>query len=134
MTLDIYYATSAQDKFGKKNKTWNFDSALKCYIETVGSEDDSKTFFEYKDKLIGRTKVDPRKSSAGQYYPITDIAITNIRDTKTSAEFYIETAGQKSGESSIYELSAVEPYVNPWNEIEYYRVFLTKMDAQEGIS
>lgn len=133
MHLDIYYASIAQDRYGKKEKSWSLDRTEKGYVETVGAEDDSKTFFEFKDKLVGRTKTDPRKSSSGRYYPITDIAITDIKDIKTSTEFYIETAGVKSGESTIYEISAIEPYVNPWNEIEYYRIFLNRMDAQEGI-
>lgn len=133
MKLDVYYATASQDRYGRKDKSWSLDRSLLGYAETVGAEDDSKTFFEYKDKLVGRTKTDPRLSSTGQYYPVTDIAITDIRDIKTSTEFYLETAGVRSGESTIYEISAIEPYINPWNEIEYYRVFLNRMDAQEGI-
>jgi len=130
MHLDIYYATKAQDKYGKQEKVWQLDRTLRGFAETVGSEDKTKTFFEYQGKLIGRTKVDPRISSDGELYPITDILITNIRDIKTSVEYYIETYGDRSGLSTVYEISAIEPHIDPFNRIEYWRLFLNRTDAQ----
>jgi hypothetical protein len=130
MDLDVYYATKAQDKFGQQKKSWELDRTLRGFVETVGSEDKSKTFFEYKGKLVGRTKIDPRISSEGEPYPITDILITNIRDTKTSVEYYIETHGERVEMSTIYEISAIEPHVDPFNKIEYWRIFLNRVDAQ----
>lgn len=130
MSLDIYYATKSQDKYGQNKKNWELDKTMRGFVETVDSQDKSKMFFEYKGKLIGRTETDPRISSDGDLYPVTDILITNIRDTKTSLEYYTETYGDRSGLSTIYEISAIEPHVDPFNRIEYWRLFLNRVDAQ----
>ena len=130
MNLDIYYAQKEQDKYGREQKTWSFDQTLIGYAETIGAEDKSKTFFEYKGKLLARTKVDPRISINAQQYAMTDVIITDIRDRKTSQEFFVETFGERSGKSTLYEISAIEPYIDPFNKIEYYRLFLNRLDAQ----
>lgn len=130
MDLDFYYATTVQDKYGVEQKTWVKDQTLSGYVESVGSEDRSKTFFEYRGKLIGRTKKDPRISSAGTYYAMTSILITDIKDSCSGNKFYIESAGPRVGKSTIYEISAIEPFINPFNEIEYYRIFLNRTDSQ----
>jgi len=130
MNFDIYYAKKNQDDYGKQVKEWRLDQTLRGFVETVGSEDKSKTFFEYKGKLVGRTVEDPRTSLEGFQYPITDILITDIRDIKTCKEFYIETYGDRKGKSTLYEISAIEPHVDPFNRIEYWRIFLNRVDAQ----
>lgn len=134
MSLDVYYSSSAQDKYGAKNKDWGFDQTLKGYVETVGSDDKSKTFFEYQGKLIGRTKKDPRIDSEGNKHPVTDILITDIKDIKTSTQYYLETSGPRVGQSTLYEITAIEPFIDPFNKIEYWRLFLNKIDAQVLIS
>jgi hypothetical protein len=134
MDLDIYYSSSLQDKYGAKNKDWGFDQTLRGYVETVSSEDKSKTFFEYKGKLVGRTKKDPRIDSDGLEHSVTDILITDIKDVKTGVEYYLETSGPRVGRSTLYELTAIEPFVDPFNRIEYWRIFLNKIDSQVLIS
>lgn len=134
MDMDIYYSTESQDKFGKEVKEWKFDRTASGYVELLGAvEADSlknNVFFEYSNKLIGRTKADPRISVEGINYPITSIIITDIKDAKTGIYFYTESAGERSGESTIFEIMAVEPYVNPWNEIEYYKILFNRSDRQ----
>jgi hypothetical protein len=130
MDIDVYYAKKNQDKYGEKVKEWRMDQTLRGFVETVGSEDKSKTFFEYKGQLVGRTLKDPRTSIEGFEYPITDILVTDIRDAKTSNQFYIETYGERKGKSTLYELSAIEPHIDPFNRVEYWRIFLNKIDAQ----
>ncbi len=134
MSMDFYYASEQQNKYGQEEKIWEFDQTLAGYAEILGAVDKEalKTgkFFEYNDKLIGRTKVDPRVSINGIYYPITSILVTNIRDKKTCQPYYIEAAGEREGKSTIYEVFAIEPYVNPWNEIEYWKILLNRSDTQ----
>jgi hypothetical protein len=134
MQLDIFYATEEQDKYGKENKLWRNNQTLDGYAEILGAVDRkaliTQTFFEYQDKLIGRTKTDPRLSIEGTYHPITNILITNIRDKKTQEHFYLEPAGEREGKSTIYEIFAIEPYVNPWNQIEYYKILFNRSDIQ----
>lgn len=134
MLMDIYYATEEQDKYGQEYKTWKQDQTLEGYAENLGAVDKEslKTgkFYEYENKLIGRTKKDPRVSVNGFNYPITSILITNIRNKSNHEEYYIETAGDREGKSTIYEVFAIEPYVNPWNQIEYYKIFFNRSDTQ----
>lgn len=134
MNMDIYYSTESQDKFGKEVKDWQLDRTIIGYAEPLGAvERDSlknDQFFEYENKLIGRTKEDPRISIQGFNYPITSMIITDIRDAKSGQEFYTESYGERSGKSTIYEVLAVEPYVNPWNEIEYYKILFNRSDRQ----
>lgn len=134
MKMDIYYSIESQDKFGKEEKTWVFDRTASGYAEILGSvsKDGLKNsqFFEYEGKLIGRTKEDPRISYSGISYPITSMIITNIRDASTEQEYYTESYGERSGESTIFEIMAVEPYVNPWNEIEYFKILFNRSDKQ----
>jgi hypothetical protein len=131
MNLDIYYSTESQDDFGIENKSWRLDQTLLGYAENLGAvEKDSlknNMFFEYENKLIGRTIKDPRVSLEGIYYPITNILITNIQDVKNRTIFYVESDGRPT----VYELTAVEPYVNPWNEIEYYKILFNRSDRQD---
>lgn len=134
MNLDVYYAKKNQNKYGEQVKSWKLDQALRGFAETVQSEDKSKMFFEYKGQLLARTQVDPRVSVEGFNYPITDILVTNIRDVKTSQEFYIETYGERSGKSTLYEISAIEPHIDPFNRVEYWRLMLNRIDAQVLIS
>ena len=104
------------------------------YAEVLGAVDRdglrAGQFFEYEGKLIGRTKEDPRISMQGLNYPITSMIITDIRDSSTGQEFYTESSGDRSGLSTIFEIMAVEPYVNPWNEIEYYKILFNRSDKQ----
>ena len=131
MNLDMYYSTESQDSFGVQNKTWTLDQTLLGHAEVLGAVNKdglkNNTFFEYEGKLIGRTQKDPRVSLEGIYYPITSILITNIQDISNGTIFYIES----DGDPTIYEVMAAEPYVNPWNEIEYYKILLNRSDRQE---
>jgi hypothetical protein len=135
MKMDIYYSTESQDKFGKEVQSWMFDRSVIGYAEPLGAvERDSlknDQFFEYENKLIGRTKEDPRISLEGFGYPITSIIITNIRNGKTDQEFYTESYGKNPNTSTLYEILSVEPYINPWNEIEYYKILFNRSDRQE---
>lgn len=134
MYLDIYYATEKQNKYGQEEKNWCLNQTLDGYVEVLGSVDKEalKTgrFFEYSDKLIGRTKKDPRISINGIYYPITSILVTNIRDKKSNESYYIEAAGQREADPTVYEVFAIEPYVNPWNDIEYWKILFNRSDIQ----
>lgn len=134
MDMDVYYSIESQDKLGKEVKTWVMDRTLSGYAEILGSvsRDGLKAsqFFEYEGKLIGRTKEDPRVSFAGMNYPITSMIITDIRNAGTNDNYYTESYGERSGLSTIFEIMAVEPYVNPWNEIEYYKILFNRSDRQ----
>jgi len=133
MSFDVYYSTQKQSELGIENKTWSLDQTLSGYFETLGAvEKDSVksgNFFSYEDKIVGRSSKDLRESLNGIKYPVTDVLVRNIYDSKTGNPFYNEY----SGGPTTYEVLAVEPYVNPWNQIEYYKVLLNRSDIQ-GLS
>ena len=135
MKIDVYYSTETQDSFGAQVKNWQLNQTLFGYMETIGAANkeslDIGTFFEYEDKLIGRTTVDPRRSIEGIDHPITSVLLTNIRDAKSSTSFYNETSGVRNGEATVFDVMSINPYVNPWNDIEYYKVYLARSDRQE---
>lgn len=134
MKMDVYYSNECQDRFGKEVKDWMLNRTMIGYAEILGAVDKdglkNNQFFEYEGKLIGRSKEDPRVSLEGINYPITSILITNIVDAQTGVQFYTEFVGDRSNESTVYEIMAVEPYVNPWNEIEYYKILFNRSDRQ----
>lgn len=134
MKMDIYYSTEDQDKFGREIKDWCFNKTVLGYAEILGAVDKdglkAGQFFEYMDKLIGRSKEDLRTSLEGFNYPITSILITNIRDAKTDQLFYKEMFDAYEEKPTVYEIMAIEPYVNPWNEIEYYKILFNRSDVQ----
>jgi len=135
MNLDVYYSSQSQDEFGAAIKTWNPNQTLIGYVQQVGSMEKNslktETFFEYSNKLVGRTYVDPRTSMEGISYPITSILVTNIQDSKAGTIFYTESAGKRSGKPTVYDVMSVDPHINPWNEIEYYKIYLVRSDLQE---
>jgi hypothetical protein len=135
MNLDVYYSYQSQDAFGAAIKTWNLNQTLIGYVQQEGSMEKNslkaETFFEYSNRLVGRTYVDPRISMEGTGYPITSMLITNIQDSKTGTTFYTESAGKRSGKPTIYDVMSVDPHINPWNEIEYYKVYFVRSDLQE---
>lgn len=134
MKMDIYYSTEDQDKFGTEVKDWIFNRTILGYAEIVGRVDTdglkNNQFFEYEGKLIGRAKEDIRISLEGLIYPITNILITNIVDAKTGTEFYTETSKTGYNDPTVFEIMEVEPYVNPWNQIEYYKILFNRSDTQ----
>ena len=135
MNLDIYYGITNQDQFGNEIKTWVFNRTTTGYAEILGavSKDGLKNnqFFEYEGKLIGRSKEDPTLALNSDKYPISSVIITNIRDIDTQTHFYKEHYGDRRNLSTLFEILAVEPYVNPWNEIEYYKILFNRSDEQK---
>ena len=138
MDLDFYYGDSIQDEYGNEVNDWVLDQTLSGYAEILGAVDTEAikagTFTQYKDKLIGRTTVDPRTSSSGIQYPITSILVTNIRDKNTQTSFYNESYGERGGMPTLYDVYAIEPYVNPWNVVEYWKILLNRSDTQNVLS
>lgn len=134
MSIDFYYSTETQDKYGKEVKNWQFGQTLIGYAQVLGSVDvkalKAGMFFEYHDKLIGRTKKNPTVSLEGIDYPITSILATNITDLHSGNQLYVENSGDCFGKSTVYDIFAIEPYVNPWNEIEYYKILFNRSDRQ----
>jgi hypothetical protein len=138
MAVDIYNAVETQDEFGKIQKNWVFDRTHEGYFETFGSNVaknkglDPLSVIELRDKLIGRTRNNPLVLSDGTYRVINSILITNIRDVRTQEPFFLE-ADTRTLQffSTQYEIHFTHPYVNAWNDIEYHKVILNRIERQE---
>lgn len=133
LSADIYYPQVIQTPSGKMSKSWTIDRTVVLNATPVGgagAEDiRPETFVQYEGKLIGRVKQDIRIPSTSGTQAPTNILITNIR-TCYGEILYKETAGPRSGYGTIYEVATFEPFLNPFGQIEYYKVLLRKTDNQ----
>ena len=133
MKADIYFPILAQGGYGQPTKDWVYDRTITCNATSVGglgSEDiKPDNFLKYENKLIARTKEDPRLSSNNANNATTNILITNIRDASDSI-IYKETAGARSGRGTIYEVATVEPFTGPFGYAEYYKMLWRRAENQ----
>jgi hypothetical protein len=133
MKADIYFPILSQGDYGQSKKDWVYDRTITCNATSVGglgTEDiKPETFLQYENKLIARTKNDPRLSSNNANNAITNILITNIRDANDNI-VYRETAGPRSGRGTIYEIATVEPFTGPFGSTEYYKMLWRRTENQ----
>ena len=76
-----------------------------------------------------RTRQDPRTASTGSDNAVTNILVTNIRDSEDRL-IYRETAGPRAGKGTIYEVATVEPFTGPFNSTEYYKMLWRRTENQ----
>jgi hypothetical protein len=133
MKADVYHPIIKQTQYGQATKDWVYDRTISCNATSVGgagAEDiKPETFLHYENKLIARTRNDPRTSSTNADNAITNILIANIRSTDDSL-IYRETAGARSGRGTIYEVATVEPFSGPFQSVEYYKMVLRRAENQ----
>ncbi len=139
MKCDIYYATDEQTELGAMKRNWQFDETRFCSFYTRDDETNNKNF-EYGEKkfynfetvLFGRTQTDIRKSSEGVYIPISHILITNIRngDCENEDLLFYETNMKYDPVPIIFEAKMIQPYINAFNKIEYFKIELMRSDIQ----
>jgi hypothetical protein len=130
---DIYYPIISQGGYGEVKKTWVFDRTIICNATPVGGagKEDIKPaeFLQYENKLIARSKTDLRITSEENKQAVTNILVTNIR-TSNGELIYKETAGVRSGRGTIYEIATLEPFLGPFNTIEYYKMLWRRTENQ----
>jgi len=133
LKADIYFPIITQGEYGQPKKDWVFDRTIICNAASVGGAGEEvvkpESFLQYKDKLIARTKYDPRISTNDASNAVTNILITNIR-TSDDIAIYIETAGVRAGRPTIYEVATVEPYVGPFGSVEFFKMLWRRAENQ----
>lgn len=133
MKADIYYPIITQNQYGQPNKEWVFDRTVACNATTVGGagtdELKPEVFLQYEGKLVARSKSDLRISGDGTNNAVSNILITNIRNAADTV-IYKETAGPRMGRGTIYEVGTLEPFINPFGNIEYYRMLWRRTENQ----
>ena len=133
MKADIYYPIITQNQYGQPNKEWVFDRTVVCNATTVGGagtdELKPEVFLQYDVKLVARSKSDIRISGDGTNNAVSNILVTNIRNASDTL-IYKETAGPRMGRGTIYEVGTIEPFINPFGNIEYYRMLWRRTENQ----
>jgi hypothetical protein len=133
MQADVFYPTVEQGVYGNVKKQWMLDKTIIGNFAFAGSalkeEVTPNVNIVQESILIGRVKTDIRLSSRDAKNAITNIILTNIRD-KNGNHIYLETAGPRSGKSTIFEIATVEPFVGPFGGVEYYKLVIRRSENQ----
>jgi len=139
MTADIYYATTVQQDYGNVSKTWVFDRTVNCSIisdlSSRGFSGELKTKgtdFIYDSNAFFRTKEDIRKKSNGMYFPITAIAITNIKDPAGN-DVWINGQNLINSANVVktkYEVKTIVPTFDYNHNLRHFRIFISKSQVQ----
>jgi len=133
MQADVYYPIITQGEYGQPKKDWVFDKTIACNVEPVGGDGTenikAESFLQLQNKLVARTKNDPRISSQKENNAVTNILITNVR-FPSGELIYKETAGVRSGRATIYEVATVEPFVGAFRTTEYYKMLWRRAENQ----
>jgi hypothetical protein len=133
LKADVFYPVVEQGAYGNLTKQWVLDRTVQCNFAPVGTagaeEVKPNPKINMEVILLGRTKNDIRISSMESRESIVNVIITNIR-TSSNTPVYLETAGPRSGKSTIFEIASNEPIVGPFGDVEYYKLVIRRSENQ----
>lgn len=133
LKADVFYPIVEQGAYGNVTKRWVLDKTIICNFAPAGTawadEVKPEVKINIETILLGRTKSDLRITSNSNKQSIVNIVITNIR-TSSDNPIYLETAGTRSGKSTIFEVAANEPIVGPFGDVEYYKLVIRRSENQ----
>jgi hypothetical protein len=131
LLADVYYPIVTQGDLGEVKKQWLIDKTIACSLSSAGLKEEvaPNVNITHSSVLYGRTKNDIRISERQEATSITNIVLTNIRDS-SGTPIYTETAGVRAGKSTIFEIATNEPYVGPFGGIEYYKLVVRRSENQ----
>ena len=133
LLADIYYPDVEQGAYGNVSKIWMIDATIACAFAPAGrkymQEVQPNVNITQDSSLVGRTKSDIRVSSRQAANSITNIIITNLRDTAGNL-IYLETSGPRAGKATIFEIATTEPIVGPFGKVEYHKVVIRRSENQ----
>ena len=133
LKADIFYPIVDQGAYGNVQKTWVMDRTVSCNFAPAGSASSEEVkpnpLINIDMNLLGRTRDDLRISSLSAKDSVVNVILTNIR-TASDIPVYVETAGPRSGKSTIFEVSSNEPIIGPFGNIEYYKIIIRRSENQ----
>ena len=133
MCAEVYTPIVEQSAYGNVAKQWMLDRKIVCNFTPAGNafkEEVNPNIDLTKDTiLVGRAKHDLRISSLEKLNSITNIVVTNIKD-KNGNVIYLESAGPRAGQSTIFEIATVQPFVDPFGSVEHYKIVLRRSENQ----
>ena len=122
-----------QNEFGEAEKVWQRDrTELESYFNVMGTVNlqdlKADTSFEYKKRLNGRFRFpsDPRVDFENNSHPISSILVTNIIDKNSGQQLHLD----ENSNPIIFDVMSVDPFINPFGKIEYYKILLERADNQ----
>ena len=122
-----------QNEFGEAEKVWQRDrTELESYFNVMGTANlqnlKADTSFEYKKRLNGRFRFpsDPRVDFENNSHPISSILVTNIIDKNSGQQLHLD----ENSNPIIFDVMSVDPFINPFGKIEYYKILLERADDQ----
>ena len=122
-----------QNEFGEAEKIWQRDrTELESYFNVMGTVNlqdlKADTSFEYKKRLNGRFRFpsDPRVDFENNSHPISSILVTNIIDKNSGQQLHLD----ENSNPIIFDVMSVDPFINPFGKIEYYKILLERADDQ----
>jgi hypothetical protein len=133
MLADVYHPIVDQGAYGSVSKTWVLDRTIACNFASAaaGSKEEIIPNIDLTQSslLIGRVRTDIRLSSQENPNAVTNVIITNIRDS-SGMPIYVETAGVRKNKSTIFEIATQQPFSGPFGGIEYYKLILRRSENQ----
>lgn len=133
LLADVYYPIVEQGAYGNVSKQWILDKTIACSFSSGGAankEEVKPNVNITKDVvLIGRTRKDVRFSRQENRNAITNVILTNIRDSSGNP-VYLETSGPRAGKSTIFEIASQDPTVGPFGSVEYYKLVIRRSENQ----
>jgi hypothetical protein len=133
LLVDVYYPIVEQSAYGNVKKQWILDKTLACNFSGAGTawkEEVQPNVNITRDMvLIGRVRSDIRVSKLNADNAITNVILTNIRDSHNNP-IYVETSGVRSGKSTIFEIASQDPIVGPFGSIEYFKLIIRRSENQ----
>ncbi len=133
MQADVFYPLIQQGEYGSVSKQWMLDKVIVGNFTHAGAamkEEVVPNVAVTRDViLVCRIKSDIRVSTREANNAITNILVTNIRNS-TGTELYVETAGPRVDKSTLFEVATQEPHIGPFGDIEYYNLVLRRSENQ----
>lgn len=133
LVLDVYYSTTTQNEFGELVRVWTRDRSVPCRVASNTNYKDQNVFPEQRmrimDQINAQITEDIRVDSLGEMHSLTDIMVSNIR-SNCGGQVYIESAGERAGESTLYEVIGYLPHVDLFNSLDYVKIVLNRSDEQ----
>jgi len=131
--MDIGYSTALQNNYGELEVVWTYDRTIPCRVASNTNYKDQNVFPEQRmrilDQINAQVTEDVRIDSFGEMHALTDVLITNIRSSCGESAF-TETAGDRAGDSTMYEVMGYSPHIDPFGKVDYIKIVLNRADEQ----
>lgn len=133
LSADIYYAVGTQDSFGTVNKNWYFNRTIACSVLSQNVNRDPELtpdqLMKYKDDLSLRTAENIRLSDDQSNYPLTEILVTNIRNSDDNV-LWKEYGAEFAGNPTLFEVRTVAPVLDPFQQVDHYYIYIARSQNQ----